>query len=114
MLRTADDALEASMNARAAQQLPESEDGARAVLQAVVDTLTALTNSAPPTGLQTKQAAVQWVNSSVMEWRQKAIERATTANCGPCMDPTTMATCMELITKLNATIGANPGESYAL
>ena len=113
MLATADDTLEACMIARSVCRLPASDDTATGVLQAVIDAVCALTNAPPPTSLQSKHSAVVWINSALLEMRNRAVDKAVTNNFTHGMDPQSITTCMELVSKLNSVIGGAPRPDYA-
>lgn len=106
MLATADDTVEACMRARAAPILPESNDSAHGVLQAMVNAVTAVTDAQPPGSMASKTSAVAWVSTAILQARDRAVQKATENSMAPGMDPHTVGTCMELISKLNNALGA--------
>ena len=113
MLATADDSIDACMNARTERTggrwLYEADDATAAgILQSVLDTISALTGEQTPI-IQTRQSAVAWVSQSVLGLRDRAVDAAAQGNLATGMNPSMVSACMELITKLNTTIGANPG-----
>jgi hypothetical protein len=110
MLATADNALETSMKSRAARRTIEymEEGSAQEVLKSMADAVCALTNAPPPTSLTSKQDAVAWVYRALLPWRDRAVRDATQAVSTPGMSAEALTACMELISKLNTTIGADP------
>jgi hypothetical protein len=110
MLATTDDTLEACMEAReTSERWPEEEGSSRAVLQAMTNAICALTGVAPPSKLHTKRDAVAWVHRTMLDWRDLEVGNATKRRRTMGMDPAVLVECMKLVSKLNSTIGDDPG-----
>ena len=113
MLATTDDTLEACMEARETRERwPASEEASRAVLQCMTDAICALTGVAPPTTLVNKHEAVAWLHRSLLQWRDSELDNASKRRRTNGMNPAALLECMELISKLNSTIGNDPGQDY--
>lgn len=104
MLATADDTLDACMAARRAPAFPDKEESTRAVLQAVVDTVAALTGASPPLTL-TPKTTVAWVSKAMLEMRDRSVAAGPLGCESATVNLSTVSACMELISNLNAAIG---------
>lgn len=112
MLATADDSIESVMRAREGMYDDELDDGdeagARAIVQSMVEAMAALTETPPPVIFKDKTTAVNWVYRTMISWRDRDRQEVMKGNHVPGMSAETIATCMELITKLNTSIGGDP------
>lgn len=107
MLSAADEATEFFMNTKShAGEYATSDESATGVLNAVIDTIAALSNTQPPPRPCSRHTMVSWVSHTVLNIRDQAVARAVEANATtPPMNPEAIASCMELISKLNSSIG---------
>jgi len=104
VLETADDAVLACMQARQARQAPPapvSTGDAAEMVQLMIKTVCAVTGAEAPATLDSKRAVVRWLSDSITRATETAVCKATQNNLAPGMDPREVATCMELMTKLN-------------
>lgn len=106
VLETADEAVEAYVEARTPQRLPASDSEAVALLRALVDVVVATTGVSPPSAMDNRRELVRWAMDSIVDARTHAVHQATRKNLAPGMDPQHLATCMDLVAKLNGVIGA--------
>lgn len=105
VLATADEAIEACMNANASVHVPVTDEGTVGVLKSVVNTVRAVTGATPPASLDSKEELCKWTARAIYEFRDRAVNAAVTNNLTRGMPPEQMSACLELIEKLNRTIG---------
>ena len=100
VLDAADCAVAAAMQTRVLPTLPSSESGTLEVLHALVETISAVTNSDAPSTLS-KRAVIAWAHDAIVRKCDAEKQRVGAHEAVSSIDANVLSQSLELITRLN-------------